>query len=514
MLFAQIQAPATPTAPPAAEVRETTDARTTRAAGETPLKDANDTRTTRDSAYDPRAEPLDPRQSRIQYDPAFQSSPTVRALARTAEGGGVVFRPGGFDYGFQASIIEGYNDNVVQTQDEENGPVRRHPSPFTGLDVALSMRAWTGPFDPHEFRIQFRGQHYTPVENFDEPDDGTVIGAYDGQFTLGKRDVLVNRVMTTVSTLNSSRLSDGPLFLVEPASLQRSFTLTTARSQIVHEIAPGLRYLHAVDLVVGTTIRDAPVEMDGQSVYHRGLDFIQPGTDGMLSYDLSDADTVNFRLRYEQNRNYFLLDFGRTPPRYLGVASTHIGEATTGIAHAFSNSLRWISSAGVSIATAPPLDVDRRAILSPVVSTELVLARQYWLFNVNATYSYGSASPRLGFGPAASSSANLSGYPFPHTHGLSKLAVLLAATANRSAFRTAESVSRISFIVASAEGRYSVNRWLGVLFGYQYRYVLFEGAQALPELHRQVFFLGLSGYWNTDRSLPTLTTFTTPLSAT
>src|SRR5512140_139041 len=165
MLFAQIKAPpTTPTAPTAADVRESTDTRTTRGEGDTRLKDPNDTRTTRDDQYDPRAsETPSLQKDRNAYDPAFQSSPALRNQARAAAEDGTVFRPGGTDYGAQVALVEGYNDNVVQTQNVIDGPVVRHPSPFTGVDVELSMRAWTSPFDPHEFRLQLRGQHYTPL---------------------------------------------------------------------------------------------------------------------------------------------------------------------------------------------------------------------------------------------------------------------------------------------------------------------------------------------------------------
>ncbi len=516
MLFAQIAAPATATTGTAAEIREAPkpDTRTTRDASNVgDVKDPNDTRSTREAGYDPRdlREVEAARQRTAQQNNRdFQATPSVRAARASAEEGGGVFRPGGTDYGLQLSLIEGYNDNVVQTQDSLDGPVRRHPSPFTGLDLVLTLRTWTSPTDPHEFQVQLRGQHYEPLENFDQPDDGTVVGLYSGQFSLGKRTTLLTRVVSTVSTLNSSRLSDGPLFLIEPASLQRTFTLTNARMTLQHEITPRLRYNHGIDLSVGTTLRDAPI-LTGQSrIFHHGLDFVQPGTDGTLLYDFSDSDTGNVRLRYEQNRNYFLLDFTRQPPQYLGVASTHIGEATTGLTHSFSDSLRWLNNGGVAIATPPVLDIDRRPILSPLVSTELLYSTNYWLFNISAAYTYGSASPRLGFGPSISTAGGLSGRPFPHTRGWRNLAVLFNIAATRAAFRTADSVSRITFVVGSFEGRYSINNWLGLLAGYSVRNATFEGAQALPALFRNIFFIGVSGYWNTDRSLPTITTFAAP----
>jgi hypothetical protein len=541
MLFAQVKAPATaPAVPPAGEVREAppgaptaptapaNDSRTTRASGEPApgqVRDPQDTRTTRDEAFDPNAIPEAQRRGPIQYDPAFQSSATVRGQAALAEEGGIVFRPGGFDYGFQGAIVEGYNDNVVQTQDVTDGPVTRHPSPFIGIDVEGMMRLWSGPFDPHEFRLQLRAQHYTPLDKFDEPDDGSAILSYTGQFTLTKKDVLVNRFITTASTLNGSRLSDGPVLTVEPSAspaagatplsqLQRSFTLTNARSALTHEISPRLRYTHGVDLVVGTTIRDAPIQQGNELVFHHGLDFVQPGTDGQLFYDLSDSDIASARLRYELTYTAFLIDFSQPAPVATGTtATTHIGEATLGLTHSFSDSLRWLNSAGIALATSPPLDPDTRPILSPVATTELLLTKQYWLANVNASYSYGSASPRLGFGPTAASSAGLQGYPFPHTPGWRNLAVLLAGTVNRSVFRTTDALSRITYVLASADLRYALNRWLGLIGGYSYRYVFFEGAQQLPTLYRNVFFLGVTGYWNTDRSLPLITTFSAPISS-
>ena len=519
MLFAQIAAPATATTATAAEVREAPrpDTRTTRDASNVgPLKDPNDTRTGRDSGYDPRdLREIEAQKQRSaqQNNRDFQATPSVRAARAAAEEGGGVFRPGGTDIGAQVAVVEGYNDNVVQTQDVLNGPVRRRASPFTGIDVGLSLRTWTSSTDPHEFQVQFRGQHYTPLGSYSQPDDGSVIGLYAGQFSLGPRTTLATRAVSTISTLNSSRLSDGPLFLVEPASLQRTFTLTNVRLALTHEITERLRYVQGADLAVGTTVRDAPIELGNRRVFHHGLDFIQPGTDGRLNYDFTDSDTGNLRLRYEQNRNYFLLDFARQPPQYLGVASTHIGEASIGLAHGFSDSLRWLNNVGLAVATPPPLDTDKRPILSPTANTEILYSREYWLFNVSAAYTYGSASPRLGFGPSLAAASGLSGRPFPHLRGWRDLAILANVAVTRSAFRTAESLSRISFLVGSLEGRYSVNTWLGLLAGYSIRYAAFEGAQALPTLFRNIFYVGVSGYWNTDRSLPTIQTFQAPTTS-
>ena len=72
-------------------------------------------------------------------------------------------------------------------------------------------------------------------------------------------------------------------------------------------------------------------------------------------------------------------------------------------------------------------------------------------------------------------------------------------------------MTRLSFTAASAEFRYSVNTWLGLLGGYDVRYAVFEGQGALPSLLRHVVFLGLSGFFTTEKTLPTLQTFVSPV---
>jgi hypothetical protein len=447
----------------------------------------------------------------------FGGVPSVRSSRAIAEENGTTFLPGGTDYIAQLAIIQGYNTNVVQTQDVLNGPITKHPSPFTGLDASLTIRTWTSSTDPHQIRFDVRGQHYEPLENYKEPDDGAFVVAYNGQYTLDRRTVATFRAISTVATLNSSRLSDGPVFLVEPASLQRTYTLSSARVAITHELTERVRYTQAVDAILGTTIHDTPIQLaDGSFISHHGVDFLQPGTDGRLFYDLSDSDILFFFARYDQVRNYFLLDFAQVPPRYLGVGITHAGELAIGLTHAFSDTFRSTTTGGVIVATPPPLDPDQRPIISPLINEELVLQKQYWLLSAYGNYSYGSASPRLGFGPIVSGAASLSGNPFPHSNAGRKLAVLANANVTRAVFSAGafqngqELRSRITYYVASVEARYALNTWLGLLGGYSYRYVLFEGVNAIPSLERNVVFLGLSGYWATDRSLPTINTFTAP----
>jgi hypothetical protein len=62
------------------------------------------------------------------------------------------------------------------------------------------------------------------------------------------------------------------------------------------------------------------------------------------------------------------------------------------------------------------------------------------------------------------------------------------------------------------EVRYGVNRWLGVLAGYDFRYATFTTPGLYsPPFAQQVFFVGLSGYFTNDRTVLPLTTFTAPI---
>jgi hypothetical protein len=427
--------------------------------------------------------------------------------------GATLTLPGGTDYRAQIALVEGYNSNVVQTQDVIGGPVKRHPSPFTGIDASGTLRTWSSPTDEHDLRLQLRGQHYTPLEHYSQPDDGSVNLAWAGQFTLAKRTILTGRALGTVSTLNSSRLSDGPLFQVDPTSLQRSYTLTVARLALIHEIAPRWRYVQGADVEFSTTLHDAPIAVaEGSPINHRGLDYVQPGIDSALFHDIDERNIVSGKVRYAPVYNAFLLDYSRNPPQPLGKATTHLGDIEASLTHAFSERLRSLTTLGTIVSGAPPLDPDRRPIVSPMVSEEIVYSKQYWFTTLNASYSYGTTNPRLGFGPAVGAGFTMEGTPFP-SGALRHLDLIVNGILTRAAFRQGpSSLSRLSLVQSSAEIRYGLNTWLGLLGGYSVRYATFEGGDTFPSLLRHIVFLGLSGYWATDRTVPSLQTFVSPVT--
>jgi len=419
---------------------------------------------------------------------------------------------GGHDWRMQIALIEGYNSNVIQTQEVINGPATRHPSPFTGVDASAEWLSWTSIHDQQTLRIQVRGQHYTPLDGYDQPDDGSVNGGWNGQFTLAPRTYVQGRALATVSTVNSARLSDGPLFQIDPSTVQRAYTIETARLAIVHELSPRWRWITGADVEVSTTIRDTPIQLSPtQIIAHRGLDYVVPGIDTGLFHDLGPADIGSLTLRYDPTYIAFLVNFDRIPPVYNGYTTVEAGEIDLAWVHAFNDRFRSAATVGAVATSAPPLDPDTRPIESPVLSEELSYIGNYWLITGALTYSYGSANPRLGFGPSAGASMTMQGVPFPHG-AWRNLSMVVIGLANRSVFEEAPgALSRLSFVEGSAELRYGVNRWLGLVAGYDGRYAAFEGADLFPSLLRHVVFVGLSGYLASDRSLPTLDTFTSPI---
>jgi hypothetical protein len=91
--------------------------------------------------------------------------------------------------------------------------------------------------------------------------------------------------------------------------------------------------------------------------------------------------------------------------------------------------------------------------------------------------------------------------------------VLFAGNASHSSLLTGVSTSTtLNLYVGSAEIRYAFNPWLGLLGGYAARYATFVvPGQVVPPFLQQVVFLGLSGYWTTDKTLPVLSQFAAPV---
>jgi hypothetical protein len=475
-----------------------------------------DTRTTRDEQFDPRAARTDREQAdRARVQRVQQNLGPVGLRVPLTDPDGRPIETGGVDYILHGIVIEGYNTNVVQSQEVIGGPVTRHPAMFTGIELTGTRRSWITEEDPVEVTLQFRGQHYVSIDGFEQPADGTVLASAAGTYGVHPRGVFSARVFGTISTLNGSRLSDGPLFQVSPGTLQRTFTIFGARTNFDWAFSEGWRTRYGADVTASTTLHDQPFETGDPPrrfrVEHRGLDFVQPGFDATVLRDFDWRNTGFATLRYSPLITTFLVDFTQQPPEFNGSATIHTGELVGGLTHQFSEPLHTTTSIGAVVATPPPADPDRRWIISPRVGQELAYVKPLWSLGANVGYTYGSFNPRLGFGPTITANLLFQGQPW-HRGNLSRITILGNVGTARAAFRAdADTLSRLTFIVGGAQVRYAVTDLIGIIGGYDLRFTKFEGFGASPDFVRHVFFLGVSAYWATDHSVPTLQTFVPPL---
>jgi hypothetical protein len=432
----------------------------------------------------------------------FDLDPATAALR--ARGEGTAFR-------LHLALVEGYNSNVVQTG---LNPTTPHPSLFTGIDAGVELLTATSPTDLQVIRLVVRGQHYTPLDGYDQLDDGTVIGSFARTITAGPRTFLTAAAFGTLTSSNSALISDGPVLVPDPSSLRRVYTVDMARLGFAHELGPRWRLIGGVDATVQATITDEQVFQtpNGTPIYHSGLDDFVPGVDATVAHDIDPYNIGLLMLRYELTDVPFVVDYTATPPTLEGSTLNNLFLANLGWNHAFSEYLRALVWGGVIFTTAPPLDPNQSVVVSPTADLFVTYLRPYWGVLAEASYSYGSVDPRLGFGPGEAASFTVQGVPYPH-RSWSHLALLANGTADHAEYvQGVDAVAKLTFLGASIEARYALNDWLGLIAGYGIHYSTFDGAGAYPPLFRNVAFVGVSGYFANDRSLPLLTTFASPVT--
>lgn len=422
------------------------------------------------------------------------------------------------DYAARVSIAEGYNTNTYQAQDDPKVRViKRHPSPFTGVDGQLEMRVSANPTDTHIIRFGGRFNHYEPLTKQDQSDDGALTASYTGRFTLTPRTFVNASADASLTTLNGAHLADTTFFEFDPTLVRRTYWLSTEEIGITHEISSTLRIAQSAGVIISGTVYQPPTfQLDRnnqlQQVQHRGLDFASPYLETDLAKDFSERTTGDLMLRLSYSYNLYVLDLTQRPPVNIGPDKFASATALVGHTYRFSPELSNSIHVGGSVATAPPRDIDQRPILSPAVQEELAYTREFWQFLLAGGYSYGSANPRLGAGPSLSGSATLTGTPYRVGHWRD-FSVLAAAQAGTSTLLTGVGQSTtLNSTFADAEVRYALNPWLGLLVGYQIRYATFSGPQFNPPFLQHVIFIGLAGYWSTDRNIPALSTFVAPIA--
>ena len=418
------------------------------------------------------------------------------------------------------AIVEGLNDNVVQTQDSPT--VRtRHPSLFTGLETGVTFRLTEPNLDTHGFRLRLRTQFYEPLDNYPESPDGTISASYASIVALGKHTSMVLSASSSLSRLTSARVSDGTLlFQIDPASTATTFTFSQFAVSIGHDLSKRWRFRQSVGLLLTTTVQAPPFALaDGLELDRRGIDGVQPNTTSTLIRELGPRDTGDISLTYRYLYSPYTLDYTTTPPHAGGPQRIHQVVPDVGLTHLFSTQLSSLTRAGVSIANAPVVDVQKGVILLPVASEELRYIADRWGFNAQAGFSYGALSPRLGAGPTVSGAGSLYGVPW--TNGwLKRMMLLGVVSANHSQLQSGISnagggpVSQTYLNVAGAslEARYAINRTIGILGGYDLRYSTIGSSNGpTTPFVRQIFFIGISGYWSTDQvQLPALEQLNAP----
>ena len=516
--------PTQPTQPTVPQVGTTgvVEARTTQAEGTNVLP--VDPRTTRDDQFDPRAaaQAADEQREAVARAQAVQRNAALtgtRIRVVDPAGNPVQHRP--IEITTTASVVGGYNSNVIQTSDVLGGPVTKRAAMYNAVEGRVELEFWGRGEEPQAVSVQVLGQQYYKLDSGPSlPQDGSVLALYGGGFALGKSTRLGIRAFSSIQTLNSSRQQDGVLFQIDPANLQRTFTLSNLTFQIQHEITPTTRYIHLFGATMSTTLRDEPSLLaDGSRLFHRGLDYVQFNTTGAVVHDFGSKVRGFFDVEYEGIYNNFFLDFTRQVPVRRGDFSQHLVRSNLGSTYIFSDALSATGRIGGAIATvpslsqpAPPPDPndpnaldanDRSAIVTPQGTAEILYQKPTFNAELIAGYTFGSVNPRIGFGRTFQVDAVIGGVPFPSDKVLRNVAILGTGTVSRAILRpTNEGDAFLSFIGATALVRYKLTSWLGALGGYSMRYVNFSGTLAAPDLMRHQVFFGLSGFFTTDTTEP------------
>ena len=414
----------------------------------------------------------------------------------------------------RVAIVEGYNTNTYQAQDDPNVPIiRRHPSPFTGVDGVVEWRVLGRDADRTTLVVGARANHYEPLQPQSQSDDGALNAALSSRITLGPRTGLALSNGASVTSFNAAHVTDGTIFAFDPTQLRSTYWLDDLDVAITHQLSPNWRFSQSVGMTVSGTLAAPPTALpSGQLVEHRGLDYVMPYVEADVNRDLSLRSAVDLLVLYQYAWQLFVLDFTQSPPRNIGPDKQAFLTVLAGWTRHETSELSTVLRAGGVLGSAPPRDIDQRAVLSPAGTAELYYVRPNFDFVAGAAYTWGTVNPRLGSGPTGNANVLAIGVPRP-VGDWKNLALIGRAQVSYSSLITGVGQSMgLGLYAAGAEVRYGVNRWLGVLVGYDFRLATFNTpGQFNPPFLQQVFFLGLSGYFSNDRSLLPLTTFTAPV---
>jgi hypothetical protein len=279
-------------------------------------------------------------------------------------------------------------------------------------------------------------------------------------------------------------------------------------------MTPTLRLTQGVGATTSGTLSSAPtLQPNGRYVEHRGLDFIMPYMETDVNAELTKRSSVDVMLLYSYAFQEYVLDFTRTPPRNIGPDKQAYLTLLGGWTYLWNADLATVLRGGGVLGSAPPRDPDQRAILAPAAELDVYFTRPLFELVATGGYTWGTVNPRLGSGPSASATLLAIGIP-SKVGKWQNLALMVSAQAAYSQLITGAAQStNMGLYAAGGQVRYGVNRWLGVLGGYDLRYATFDTpGQFTPPFLQQVFWIGLSGYFSNDRTVLPLTTFAAPVS--
>jgi len=417
----------------------------------------------------------------------------------------------------RVAIVEGYNTNTYQAQDNPNVPlVERHPSPFTGVDAALELRFHGRDEDLTTLVVDARGNHYEPLQREYQSDDGAFNTSLHSRITLAPRTYVTLSDVASVASLNGSHTTDGTMFAFDPTQLRSTYWIEEVSAAVLHQLSPNWRISQSVGVTASGTLQSAPIPLpSGQLTEHRGLDYVLASMESDASHDFDERNSGDLALRYQYALQEYVLDITQSPPRNIGPDKSAFLSLLAGHSYRWSQEVATVLRAGGVVASAAPRDVDQRPILAPAVAAELFYTREFFSLVATTGYTWDTINPRLGSGPSLTASLQAIGVP-EHRGNWQNLAIVGRAQLGYSELITGTDqtggfqYAGLGAYGVGLEARYALNRWLGVIAGYEMRYATYPSSYG-PPFFQEVFFLGLSGYFSSDRSILPLTTFTAPV---
>lgn len=415
----------------------------------------------------------------------------------------------------RVAIVEGYNSNTYQAQDNVNLPfIERHPSPFTGVDADVELRFLGRDLDRTTINVEGRVNHYEPLQKENQSDDGAFNLAVATTQTLGPRLLLQLRNTTSAASFDAAHVTDGTIFAFDPTQVRSSYWIEDVSGSIVYQISRNWRFTQSIGGMASGTISSAPTQLpSGELIEHRGLDYLMPYAETDLLKQFTARAAGDLTLLYQYSYQLYVYDFTQTPPRNIGPDKQAFLTGLAGYAYHFSPEISAVLRVGGVLSSAPPRDIDQRPILAPAVLGEFYWTRPFFSLVATGAYAWGTVNPRLGSGPTASASVFAIGTPRP-IGDWKNLAAIASAQVEYSQLITGLNESTtMGLYAAGVQLRYGLNRWLGVLGGFDARYATLSAPGAYtPPFFQGVVFFGLSGYWSTDREQLPLTTFAAPIT--